>query len=88
MNFEQVISILRQALLFGGGILVSKGWADNETMVQIAGAISALIAGVWAIYTRRNTGLIASAASLDSVKEIKTTSTTAAITVDKATKVP
>lgn len=77
MNFEQIMSILRQAMLFGGGIFVAKGWFDSATMNEIVGSLSGLVAAGWAIYTRRNTGLIASAATVPSVSTIVTYSPTA-----------
>jgi hypothetical protein len=77
MNFEQVVSIVRQAMLFLGGYLVTKGWTDNGTLQTIVGAIITLGSSGWAIYTRRNTGLIASAANVPSVQQITTTSETA-----------
>jgi hypothetical protein len=77
MNSEQILSILRQMMLFGGGWFVSKGWFDTAGLNELVGSLSALIAAVWAIYTRRNTGLIASAADVPSVQRIETTSPTA-----------
>jgi hypothetical protein len=38
MNLEQVLSILRQILLFGGGFAVAKGWVDNATLTAVIGA--------------------------------------------------
>lgn len=77
MNFEQVVSIVRQAMLFLGGYLVTKGWTDSATLQTVVGALITLISSGWAIYTRRNTGLISSAANVDSVVRIETTSPTA-----------
>lgn len=77
MNFEQVMSIVRQMMLFGGGLLVTKGWVDDTNLQLLVGAAITIISSVWAIYTRRNTGLIASAADVPSVQKIETTSPTA-----------
>lgn len=63
MNTEQITSIIRQILLAVGGFVVGKGWVDNETMLQIAGALSVIIASVWAIYTRTDKNIVASAAA-------------------------
>lgn len=77
MNFEQVMSIVRQIMLVIGGSLVTKGVIDNGTLQTMVGAVIALTSSGWAIYTRRNTGLIASAAEVKSVQQITTTSPTA-----------
>lgn len=77
MNFEQVVSILRQAMLFLGGYLVTKGWTDNGTLQTIVGAVITLGSSGWAIYTRRNTGLVASAAAVPEVSKIVASPSTA-----------
>lgn len=77
MNFEQVMSIVRQMMLFIGGYLVTKGVTDSATLQTVVGALVTLISSGCAIYTRRNTGLIASAATVPSVQKIETTSPTA-----------
>lgn len=77
MNFEQIMSLIRQMLLLLSGGLVTKGHIDASTQQMIIGGIVALMTGGWAFYTRRNTGLIASAAALPSVVSITSTSPTA-----------
>ena len=77
MNFEQVMSIVRQIMLFVGGLLVTKGVLDDGTLQTSVGALLTLASSGWAIYTRRNTGLIAAAADVPSVTKIETTSPTA-----------
>ena len=39
MNWEQISSILRHVLTFGGGFIVAKGWVSAETMTAVVGAI-------------------------------------------------
>lgn len=63
MNTEQITSIIRQILLAAGGFAVGKGWVDNETMVQIVGAISVIIGSVWALRSRTDKSIVASAAA-------------------------
>lgn len=63
MNTEQVTSIVRQILLAVGGFVVGKGWVDNETMMQIAGALSVVLASLWALWTRRDKAIVAQAAA-------------------------
>ena len=63
MNAEQVTSLVRQILLFGGGIAVGKGWIDNETMLAIVGALVTLATSAWAFKTRTKASIVASAAA-------------------------
>lgn len=63
MNTEQITSIVRQILLAVGGFVVGKGWVDNETMMQIAGALSVIVGSVWALWTRTKKNIVASAAA-------------------------
>lgn len=72
MNQEQIISILRQIMLVVGGGLVTKGYVDATTLNTVIGALLALGASGWAIYTRRPHGVIASAADQEGVLEILT----------------
>lgn len=58
---------VRQILLAVGGFAVGKGWVDNETMIQIAGALSVLVGSVWALWSRTDKNIVASAASKVSV---------------------
>jgi hypothetical protein len=70
MNHEQVWSAIRQVMLILGGALVTKGWVDGGTVEAVVGALCSLGASVWAFYTRRNNGLITSAANLPEVKGV------------------
>lgn len=77
MNFEQVMSIVRQIMLVIGGSLVTKGVIDSGTLQMIVGAVITLVSSGWAIYTRRTNGLIAAAAAQPEVGKIVTTPTVA-----------
>ena len=70
MNQEQLTSIIRQLLLTVGGGLVTKGFLDDGTLQLVVGAVMAVGAAAWAIYTRRNNGLVASAAGVPGVSSI------------------
>ncbi len=63
MNTEQITSIIRQILLAAGGFVVGKGWVDNETMLQIVGALSVIIGSVWALKSRTDKSIVKSAAA-------------------------
>ncbi|SFV11354.1 hypothetical protein SAMN02799631_05253 [Methylobacterium sp. 174MFSha1.1] len=70
MNQDQLTTLLRTLLQFGGGIAVGRGWIDAETSTALTGALVTLLVTVWGLYVRRNAGLVASAAALPSVKVI------------------
>lgn len=44
---DSILSIVRHALTFGGGVLVAKGWISEHTLPEIIGAISSLIGVIW-----------------------------------------
>ena len=46
MNQDQVKSILRNVLLFAGGVLVAKGKLSADDLTQIVGGIIALVSVV------------------------------------------
>lgn len=77
MNSEQIVSIARQVLLFVGGFIVAKGWIDTATLTTVVGALITLGTSFWATYTRRNNGLVASAAAVPEVTQIVTSPTQA-----------
>ncbi|MGF3025534.1 hypothetical protein ACQVP2_22250 [Methylobacterium aquaticum] len=70
MNQEQLTTLLRTLLQFGGGIAVGRGWIDADTATALTGALVTLIVTVWGLYVRRNAGLVASAAAVPAVKAI------------------
>ena len=49
MNKNQIVGIVRHALTFIGGIIVTKGLIDESTLLEIVGSISTLIGAVWSI---------------------------------------
>jgi hypothetical protein len=49
MSKDVVLSLVRHALTFGGGYLVSKGIIDQEQLIEGIGAISSIIAITWSV---------------------------------------
>ena len=49
MNKNQIVGIVRHALTFIGGIIVTNGLIDESTLLEIVGSISTLIGAVWSI---------------------------------------
>lgn len=71
MNWEQISSILRHVLTFGGGFAVAKGWVSAETMTGLVGAIITVGGVVWSLFNKTDAAIVASAAALPDVKSIK-----------------
>lgn len=53
MNKEQVLGLVRHALTFVGGILITKGLLDAGTSSEIAGAVITLIGSVWSVLSKK-----------------------------------
>jgi hypothetical protein len=53
MNKEQLLGIVRHALTFAGGYLVTKGIADSATASEIIGALVTLSGAVWSILHKK-----------------------------------
>lgn len=50
---EEMQGLIRHMLTFGGGILVSMGYMDNGTAVQLVGAVSTIIGIVWSYLDKK-----------------------------------
>ena len=87
MNHEQILSLVRQLLLFAGGFVVAMGWLDEQTMLAIAGAAATIIASVWALWTRTNKSLVAQAATIVPVSDASQAKVGIEIPVKPAAKV-
>jgi hypothetical protein len=71
MNWEQISSILRHILTFGGGFVVAKGWISETLMLEIVGVIVTVGGAVWAMFNKTSNAIVASAAALPEVQSIK-----------------
>jgi hypothetical protein len=80
MNTAQIASAARILIVFLGGIAVSRGWAtqdqidflsDATMLTAVVGGVAALVAAVYGVWMRRPAGIVASAAKLPEVSEIK-----------------
>lgn len=56
MNWDQLYSIIRQILLLAGGILVTKGWVDGNTMNEIVGIGMSIISSGLSLIFHMNAG--------------------------------
>ncbi len=53
MNSEQVMSLIRNILQFGGGVLVSHGLITEPDMLTAVGAIAALASVAWSMIAHK-----------------------------------
>ncbi len=78
MNSEQITSVLRSVLQFAGGLAVSRGFITGGELEIIIGIIASVIALGMSVWTRRNAGLVASAAAVPAVAKIEAAPSVAA----------
>lgn len=54
MSSDQIGGFIRTLLAFGGGLLVSKGYVDEATMMTIVGAITTIVVAGWSWYAKKS----------------------------------
>jgi hypothetical protein len=69
----QVTAVIRNVLIFAGGIAVSKGWLDNTTMVAVVGGVISIGGAAWSAFGHTKPSIIAAAAALPEVQKVVTT---------------
>ena len=50
---EKLYDFIRTILTFLGGIFITKGYIDEETLMEVVGAVMTLLGVVW-IYIKKN----------------------------------
>lgn len=50
--FDTIMAVIRHALTFGGGILVTKGLASTSDVEMYVGGIITVIGGAWSIWQK------------------------------------
>lgn len=82
MNQEQVMGLIRQALPWAGGYLVTKGYFTAEQMNDLsgqvlvaAGAVMTLGSAAWSFRSKTDSAIVAKAIALPEVKRIETCAT-------------
>jgi len=53
MNKEQVLGLVRHALTFVGGIMITKGLLDAGTSAEVIGAVMTLIGSIWSVVSKK-----------------------------------
>ena len=72
-TIEQFWSLVRTLLQMAGAALVTRGYLDDGSMQVLLGAVMAILTTLYSLWLRRKAGLVASAAALPEVREIRTT---------------
>lgn len=57
MKLDIILGILRHVLTGVGGVLVAKGWADDSSLGEAAGAICTLVGFGWSVWHKRQAAL-------------------------------
>ena len=53
MKKEQVLGIIRHALTFVGGILVTRGLIEEAMVQEIIGGVASLVGLVWSVVSKK-----------------------------------
>jgi hypothetical protein len=52
MTKEQILGIIRHALTFVGGVLITRGIIDEATFTELSGAALTLVGGIWSVVAK------------------------------------
>ena len=52
---EKTLGIVRHALTFVGGVLVTQGVLDDAMFMELFGAVMTLVGGVWSVIEKTKT---------------------------------
>jgi hypothetical protein len=55
MNADTAFQIVRYVLLFGGGLIVGRGWITNVQLELIVGFVLTVLPAAWGLYVKWNT---------------------------------
>jgi hypothetical protein len=50
---DQVLGLVRHALTFVGGIIVTKGLIDENLSAEVIGGIMTLVGAAWSIFSKK-----------------------------------
>ena len=53
MKKEELLGIVRHALTFVGGIIVTNGLVDQSAMTELSGAVLTIAGIVWSVMNKR-----------------------------------
>ena len=58
MNQDQILGIARHVLTTLGGVVVTRGFVDESTMISIVGALVTLAGAAWSVYAKRTKPMV------------------------------
>lgn len=80
MTQDQLMGLMRQVIPIVGGLLVSIGFLNPETVAkitglwaQIGGGVIVVVGGIWAFMANSKSSIIASASAMPEVKSMTLT---------------
>ncbi len=53
MSKEKVLGIVRHVLTFAAGLLVVKGYIDDQVSQELIGAVVGLVGTVWSVLSKK-----------------------------------
>jgi hypothetical protein len=53
MGKEELLGIVRHALTFVGGIIVTNGLVDQSVMAELSGAVLTIVGIIWSVMNKR-----------------------------------
>jgi|SRR6267142_688453 len=71
-NQDQVLGLVRNLLMLGGGIAVGKGWLTTDQITLIGGAGASIIPLVWTFFAHTDSAKLAAVTALPDVRKIVT----------------
>lgn len=84
MKWDQIASILRHILTFGGGFVVAKGWISAEALPGVVGALVTIAGVIWGVVNKSDTSVIASAAAIPGTVVVTTPALAASVPAENA----
>lgn len=84
MNQQQIMSAAQMAIATFGGLAVGKGWVTKDQLVmlgsdatltviiQLVGAVAAIGAGVWGMFSHNQVNQVAAVAKMPAVAQVQT----------------
>jgi hypothetical protein len=53
MNQDQIFGIIRHVLTTLGGVAVTKGWIDEESILELTGLVMSAVGFVWSFWIKK-----------------------------------
>lgn len=70
MNKDQFLGVVRAAIMFGSGALISGGYMASGNQAEVIAAVLAVASLVWTLMENRKSKTIAKAAAISSVSAV------------------